>query len=358
VIVVTAHAGGSCSRFDRPTDLSSCDPSSEIFALARSLPKGLVDLITAGHTHDAVAHEVEGVAIVQAYPRGTAFARADVVFDRDTRRIVRTDVFAPQHVCARQDPEASSCDATAAPASPVPMSRYEGRIVVPDARVSAAMAPALARVRELQATPVGVFIETPIRRIGDPESPLAHLLADTLRDALSADVAIHRGGLRADIPAGNLTFGHLYAAFPFDNRVSRVTLSGDELRRVFTEEIRRRRQRGSLAVAGVLVKTGCTGERLDVELFRPNGRRLDPEERLVVVGMDSLVASLIFTTIAPPPDVGVSHTAPLREVVEDWLRRRAGQLASEQFVDPDHPRWELPDTVLTGCVGLEVGKNR
>jgi hypothetical protein len=109
----------------------------------------------------------------------------------------------------------------------------------------------------------------------------------------------------------------------------------------------------------VLVKTGCTGERLDVELFRPNGRRLDPEERLVVVGMDSLVGSLIFTTIAPPPDVGVSHTAPiLREVVEDWLRRRAGQLASEQFVDPDHPRWELPDTVLTGCVGLEVGKNR
>ena len=359
VIVVTAHAGGSCSRFNRPTDLSSCDPSSEIFALARSLPKGLVDLITAGHTHDAVAHQVEGVAIVQAYPRGTAFARADVVFDRDTRRVVRTDVFAPQHVCARQDPETFSCDATAASTSSVPVSHYEGRIVVPDARVSAAMAPALARVRELQATPVGVFIETPIRRIGDPESPLAHLLADTLRDALSADVAIHRGGLRADIPAGNLTFGHLYAAFPFDNRVSRVTLSGDELRRVFAEEIRQRRQRGSLAIAGVLVKTGCTGERLHVELFRPNGRRLDPEERLVVVGMDSLVGSLIFTTIAPPPDVGVSHTAPiLREVVEDWLRRRAGRLASEQFVDPDHPRWKLPDTVLTGCVGLEVGKNR
>ena len=156
VIVVTAHAGGSCSRFNRPTDLSSCDPSSEIFALARGLPTGLVDLITAGHTHDGVAHQVEGVAIVQAYPRGTAFARADVVFDRDTRRVVRTDVFAPQHVCARQDPEAPSCDTTAAPASPV--SRYEGRIVVPDARVSAAMAPALARVRELQATPVGVLI--------------------------------------------------------------------------------------------------------------------------------------------------------------------------------------------------------
>ena len=353
MIVVTAHAGGFCSRFDQPTDLSSCDPSSEIFALARSLPHGLVDLITAGHTHNAIAHQVDGVAIVQARPRGTAFARADVVFDRHTRRVVRTDVFAPRHVCARQDPETLSCDATAASASSVPVSRYEGRIVVPDARVSDAMAPALGRVRELQATPIGVFIETPLRRTADPESPLANLLADTLREALSADIAIHstwRGGLLADVPAGHLTFGRLYAAFPFDNRVSRVALSGDELRRVLAEEIKRRRPRGSLAIAGAVVKTGCTGERLVVELFRPNGRRVDPDERLVVVGMDSLVARLISTTIHPPPHIGVSHTAPvLREIVEDWLRRRGGRLASEHVIDPDRPRWELPDTVLTGC---------
>ena len=359
VIVVTAHAGGSCSRFDRPTDLSSCDPSSEIFALARSLPKGQVDLISAGHTHNAMAHQMNGVAIVQAYPRGTAFARADVVFNRAIRRVVRTDVFAPRHVCARQDPETLACDVPApspspSPSpSPVPVSRYEGRIVVPDARVVDAMAPALERVRELQATPIGVFIETPIRRTANPESPLAHLLADTLREALSADVAIHsawRGGLRADVPAGNLTLGRLYGAFPFDNRVSRVVLSGDELRRVLTDEIRQRRP---LAIAGVVVKSGCTGERLDVELFRPNGRRVDPEERLAVVGMDSLVARLISTTIHPPPDVGASHTAPvLREIVEDWLRRRGGQLAPEHLIDPDRPGWEPPDTVLTGCVGL------
>ena len=352
VIVVTAHAGGSCSRFDRPTDLSSCDPSSEIFALARSLPEGQVDLIMAGHTHNAIAHQVNSVAIVQAYPRGMAFARADVVFDRDRRRVVRTDVFAPRHVCARQDPETLACDVTAPSASPVPVARYEGRIVVPDATVSDAMAPALGRVRQLEATPIGVFIATPIRRTTDPDSPLAHLLANTLREALSADVAIHsawRGGLRADIPAGNLTLGRLYRAFPFDNRVSRVVLNGDELRRVLAEEIR---QRGSLAIAGVLVRFGCTGERLDVALFRPNGRRVDPEERLVVVGMDSLVARLISTTIHPPPDVSASHTAPvLREVVEDWLRRRRGQLAPEHLIDPDRSRGELPDTVRTRCVG-------
>ena len=38
-------------RSTNPTDLSSCDPQSEIFVLARGLPKGLVDVIAAGHSH-------------------------------------------------------------------------------------------------------------------------------------------------------------------------------------------------------------------------------------------------------------------------------------------------------------------
>ena len=53
VVIVTAHAGGRCSSFDRPEDLSSCEPSSEIFTVARELPRGLVDVIVAGHTHAA-----------------------------------------------------------------------------------------------------------------------------------------------------------------------------------------------------------------------------------------------------------------------------------------------------------------
>jgi hypothetical protein len=132
-----------------------------------------------------------------------------------------------------------------------------------------------------------------------------------------------------------------------------VTLSGDELRRALAEEIQRRRPWRALAIAGVSVRTSCAGERLDVDLFRPNGRRVDPAERLVVVGMDSLVARLTSAAIASPPDISVAHTAPvLREVIEDWLRQRGGRLASRQLVDPDRPRWDLPDAVLAGCVGL------
>ena len=166
-------------------------------------------------------------------------------------------------------------------APPLPLSRYEGRPVTPDSVVVDAMAPALQRVRDLQATTIGVFVGAPIGRGGDMESPLGNLFADALREAIAGvDVAINnnsRGGLRADIPDGALTFGRLYDVFPFDNRLVRLTLTGAELRRVFADEIRRKR-RGALGISGVLVKAGCSADGLEVELFRATGR-LDRSRR-------------------------------------------------------------------------------
>lgn len=67
LVIVSAHAGGGCVWFDDPKNLSSCDPNAEIFDLARELPAGLVQAIVAGHTHAGLAHEVNGIAIVQLY---------------------------------------------------------------------------------------------------------------------------------------------------------------------------------------------------------------------------------------------------------------------------------------------------
>ena len=355
VVVVTAHAGGACAQFERPTDLSWCDPSSEIFSVARSLPKGLVDVITAGHTHDGIGHEVEGIAIGQAYALGRAFARADVIFDRDTRRVVKTHLFAPRDICERQDPETLNCEPDRLSAPPLPLARYEGRTVTADAVVVEAMAPALQRVRDLRATSFGVFVEAPIRRVGDMESPLGNLFADALRAATGADIAINnnsRGGLRADFPEGVLTFGRLYDVFPFDNRLVRLTLTGAELRRVFADEIRRKR-RGALGISGVLVKAGCAADGLDVQLFHESGRPIGANERLVVVAMDSLVSGLMFATVLSSAGFSVPDDAPIvREVVEDWLRQRGGQIDPDQFVNPDYHRWELPDVVQAECTGL------
>src|SRR5690606_20880008 len=99
LVIVGAHAGGSCTEFDDPRDLSSCDTNAEIFQLARAMPRGLVDVIVAGHTHQALAHEVAGIAIVQGYSQGRFFSRVDVTFDTRERRVVERTPMAPREIC-------------------------------------------------------------------------------------------------------------------------------------------------------------------------------------------------------------------------------------------------------------------
>jgi 5'-nucleotidase len=352
LIVVGAHAGGACAEFADASDLSSCDASAEIFEVARSLPAGLVDAIVAGHTHQAVAHEVAGVAIVQGYAHGRAFGRVDIAFDRGKRRVVGHTLFAPRDVCERQDPATSSCEPRPEAGAP-PLALYEGAPVTASADVAAAMAPALARVRALQATPLGVVLETPLPRSGNGESPLGNLFADALlTSSARADVAFNnnsRGGLRADLPEGTLTFGGLYDVFPFDNRVLEVRMRGTDLGDLLTAEARRDR-RGALAISGTRVRVACSPSGLAVELFRSNGAPIRSDEELVVAAMDSLVLGPLFAPIRRGEAARVPEDAPvMRELVEDWLRGRGGgRLDAAALVD-ESSRWEYTSDAA-GCM--------
>jgi 5'-nucleotidase len=354
-VIVVAHAGGRCTSFDDPFDLSSCDPDSEIFQVARALPRGLVNVIAAGHSHEALAHYVEGIAIVQAYPRGQAFARADLLLSRVTRQVTGSRVFPPRPICAEDSGTNSGClrrDRALPPPAPA---RYEGSPVVPDPAVVAAMVPALERVRQIQAMPLGVVLGGTILRGNGIESPLGNMFADAVRDSSpGTDAAITNnriGGLRADLPAGPLTIGQLYDVFPFDNRIVRLRLTGADLTRVLVEEINRRRP-GTWAISGLRVRASCEGGSTAVQLYRPSGRPVDGTEQLVIATVDSLAAGAVFSSMRPPGGVPVTEDAPLlREAVERWLRGQGERVIPERFVNPHHPRWTYPDGPPTGCGG-------
>lgn len=348
VVIVAAHAGGNCRRFDQPLDLSACDETSEIFQVARALPPGLVDVIVAGHTHGGVAHRVNGIPITQSFSGGRAFGRIDLTFDRTKNVVADARIFAPRDLCANENPDAHGCDPAVdrGPFAPV---QYEGHAVRPDPAVVEAMAPQLQYVRHLQATPLGVYVETPLRRAADPESPLGNLFVDALRASVpGADVAINNsiaaGGLRADLPRGPLTFGLFYDVFPFDNQVARLSLTGAELTQVLIEEIQRGR-RGTLSISGIRVRADCRTDGLHVRVLRASGGPIEASDALLVVTTDMLASGAVFSSVAPPGGFTLLYAAPVvREVVSDWIQRRGRSLSEEQFVDPAHPRWDVPAT--------------
>ena len=345
VVLVLAHAGGACARFDDPVDLSSCDDDAEIFRLARRLPTGLVDAIVAGHTHRAVAHEVAGIPIVQAYSLGRAFARLDLSIGHDAE-VMAARPFPPQAVCSGFAPDGWSC-ATGDDATPA---TYEGALARPDSSIAAAMQPELERVNRWRSEPLGVTVEKPVPRDRDgAESPLGNLFADAFLAAVPrADLAIgmgaRRGGLRRDLTAGALTRGLLYDVFPFDNRIATLTMTGAQLQQALAGELARERarnRRGIPSVSGVRVRVACSGVGRRIEIIRPSGAPITQDETVVVAATDFFAARAARNVDVVPPVAALASAPLVREAVASWLTARGGRLAAADFATP--PRWELPD---------------
>jgi len=351
LVIVTAHAGSRCENFDDPLDLSSCNMSDEIMQVALNLPVGLVDLIIGGHTHQGIAHEVNGIAITSSFSRTGAFGRVDFVFNRADRSLSSRKIFPPQQVCGYVDNTTGLCvsadDATGA----AQVASYSGRIVSPDAKIVEIAAHAAERANVLKTEKLGVYLETPITTQGGSNSAIGHLFTDVMLDAVGGDVLIHNvmGGIRADLPQGDLVYGSIYEMYPFDNLVVRLDLSGAELRRVLEREVFKTRRAG---IAGIRVFAACNDDGLELTMMRADGSTIEDNDMLAVMTTDFLATGGddVLTPVIPEDGFPLATSAILvREAIADWMRQRGGSLNADTFSDAGNPKWSIPESGMAQC---------
>lgn len=68
------------------------------------------------------------------------------------------------------------------------------------------------------------------RLVRSQETPIGNFCADAFRTVLDTDVAfMNGGGIRGDIPEGEVTYNDLYAVFPFNNTVCKASMTGRQL---------------------------------------------------------------------------------------------------------------------------------
>lgn len=344
-IVVAAHAGGGCSGFDQPEQPESeCDLDAEIAAVARALPPDLVDVIVAGHTHQAIAHRIGGIAVIQSYHYGRAFGRVDLTIDPGAGSVLAAHIHPPRDLCPN--------DPKAAPQACAP-GTYEGAPVEPDPAVAQVIAPAIARARRLRDRPLGVIVSSPVRRSYRHESALGNLFTDLMLAARpDADVALtNGGGLRADLPEGPLTYGALYQAIPFDNRFAVVRLTAGQLEQVIAGNLAT--SGGIFSVAGVRVTARCAGERLEVELSR-GGAPLSDDTALTLVTSDFLASGGdgAFGRLRLPEGAIVLDQGPtIRDAMATALTERGGELSGKALLDRSRPRLAYPGDRPVRCGG-------
>jgi len=351
LVIVTAHAGGQCDNFDDPLDYSSCNLSDEIMRMALDLPVGLVDQIIGGHTHQGIAHEVNGVAITSSFSRGVAFGRVDYEINRANVSVVSRKIFPPQRICGYVDNTNGECISVDSVGGAAQVARYSGGVVTPDANIVEIAEHAAQRVAELYSERLGVYLETPITREARSNSAIGHLFTDIVLDAVGGDVVIHNvvGGIRADLPQGDLTYRAIYEMYPFDNVAVQLELTGRELREVLERQLIREPRAG---ISGIRVFAACNDNKLELTMTRADGSEITDEETLVITTTDFLAmgGDDILTTVIPEQGFPISAGLPLtREAIAAWLRQRGGNLNADTFSNAANPKWNVPDPFPTDC---------
>ncbi|MCB9596396.1 MAG: 5'-nucleotidase C-terminal domain-containing protein [Sandaracinaceae bacterium] len=340
LVLVAAHAGGRCAEHDDPHDLTSCEADQEIFEVANALAPGTVDAIVAGHTHQAVSHFVHGIPIVESYSYGRAFGRVDLVVDPD-EGVVDVTVHPPQDLCV-----SGSVDEVCTPGT------YEGHAIAADPAVAAIIAPAVANAADQRARPLGVtIVGGPIEAIRETECSLGNLFTDLMRASRGTDAALtNGGGLRADLPAGPLTYGSLYTASPFDNASAIVRMTRAELEAMIEDNLR---QTGSFySLSGLRATARCEGGALRAHVTRDDGAAIADDATLTVATTDFLATGTDahFEALrAREGAVTLEHGVMVREEMARVLEARGGELTPLGLFDPSAPRVRYEGTRPLTC---------
>jgi 5'-nucleotidase len=332
-IIVIAHMGGRCKNVEtNPEDSSSCEVDQEAMRFLNALPKGTIDAYFAGHTHSQIRNYINGVPTLQPSPFGREIAILDLTIDPNKHRVMKAEMQPLTMVCGKVYEHTETCDPKKAPAgAPLVPKKLVGHAVTELATVTETLKPYLEKVAAKKNEPLGIRTTDRFKRAYYRESALGDLLTDAMRAYMKADIAfLNSGGIRTDLPAGDLRYLHMFDVSPFDNFPAMVTMTGAQVRQML-EITSIGGGRGVLQTSGLRYtfdeardadKPAAQRNRLiDVKLA--NGQPLDPKATYRVATIDFLVTGEGLEPLMkqiPAAQIKIDYSRPIRELLIDALK--------------------------------------
>jgi 5'-nucleotidase len=256
-IVVVVHEGGTQSGSH-----DGCEGiSGPIVAITQGVDDE-VDLLVTGHTHQAYNCVIDGKRVTSAASYGRLITDIDLVLDGATGEVVETTA---RNVLVTRDVEAvpevqgliESYDTLAAP--------LRDRVI---GRVTAALQQPNAKL-----WPSG-------------ESPLGNAIADSqlaaTKDAGAQVAFMNPGGIRADLDAGDVTYGEAFTVQPFGNSLVTLTLTGAQLHTLLEQQWEGPHVRilaPSKGFSYTWKASAPVGQKVDPASLRLHGAPVDPAGR-------------------------------------------------------------------------------
>jgi 5'-nucleotidase len=216
-IVVLLHQGGQQGG-PNAWDVNGCnDLTGPIVDIADGMSDA-IDVVVSGHTHQAYNCVIDGKVVTSAGNNGRLVTDIDLQLDRRTGDVIDSATRVDNVVVARTVP--------ADPTQTALIARYRE-----------ALGPIATEVVGEAATAIG---RTPD---AEGETPLGDLIADAqLADTLDEGAVaalMNPGGVRADLPAGPITYEEAFTVQPFANNLVTLDLTGAQLDCVLEQQYAR-----------------------------------------------------------------------------------------------------------------------
>ncbi len=216
-IGVLIHEGATQQVDTKVKDINRCDNiKGPIVDIVNQLD-GAVDFVVSGHTHQAYNCEINGKTVISAQSNGTLISQLNIEIDKKTKDIVSISAknIPVETKRYEKNPELTSF-----------VQKYE-RISLPIAQQVMGTLNASA---DKKLTPAG-------------DSSLGKIIADgqlyaaSSKEAGGAQIAfMNSGGIRADLKAGELTYGDIFTVQPFSNVVVTQSLTGAQIKQALEQQ--------------------------------------------------------------------------------------------------------------------------
>lgn len=168
-----------------------------------------------------------------------------------------------------------------------------------------------------------------------PESELGNLLADIMLWSGSKydehpDVGMYNlGGIRAALPSGDVTFGDVVDIAPFENKICFLSLTGKQLKTLFTQMM----SRGAAVSKGIEAEYLREGKELKLTSLKLDGKKISDKKMYRIATIDYLIQGNDgFRELRNAKELKIytDESANTRVLIADYFREK---MAAGEVVD-------------------------
>lgn len=247
LIIVVSHLPGT-------TDYETGEVSGELVETAKKVD---VTGIVGGHSHHTVTAVINENPIVEAYKHGRELGNLRFFIKKDNGRVYNA----------------------------VPMSHPVRESVI-EIKEDPEIAESVAKYQqELEPIMSEILIETDEQLVSsyDTISKVGALTTDAMADEVDADIAFQNpGGLRIDLPAGEVNVGHIYELLPFGNTIVTGEMTGEQIHSILEQSFTL--EKGMLQHSGLEVEYDADQPEYErvVSVSLPDGTPLEMDQTYTV----------------------------------------------------------------------------